>query len=168
MRYLFALISGVLILASCSSSRIDSAIDYHAKAAPYVKIGMSEESFVALMEPAMQTSKKERSPSRFSRGDDMYVVHYIRVSRVPDKLYTDDEYQPYTFENGRLKAVGWEYLGGAKYTSQDLRQREASADKTNVNVEVNNDSSGNGNEWFKPYCPPSKYHIYGCPPPDQR
>jgi hypothetical protein len=98
----------------------------------------------------------------------MYVVHYIRVSRVPDKLYTDDEYQPYTFENGRLKAVGWEYLGGAKYTSQDLRQREASADKTNVNVEVNNDSSGNGNEWFKPYCPPSKYHIYGCPPPDQR
>jgi hypothetical protein len=131
---LFTLTALTLLLTACATSAIDNAIVYHAKAAPYVELGMSEEAFVALMEPAMTPSKAERQPRRFSRGDDMYVVHFMRVARVPDDLYTDDEYQPYTFANGKLVAVGWEYLGGEKYTTQDLRQRAASADKTNVNV----------------------------------
>ena len=123
----------LILLVGCSS--VDRAVDYHAQVAPYVELGMSEGAFVTLMEPAMTPSRNERQPKRFSRGDDMYVVHFLRVARVPDGLYTDDEYQPYTFVNGKLVAVGWEYLGGEKYTSQDLRQREAAADKTNVNVQ---------------------------------
>ena len=133
---LFTLMALTLLLVGCatSSDAVDRAIVYHAKAAPYVELGMSEDAFIALMEPAITPTEKERQPKRFSRGDDMYVVHFMRVAWVRDGLYTDDEYQPYTFANGKLVAVGWEYLGGEKYTTQDLKQRAASADKTNVDV----------------------------------
>ena len=152
-------------LVGCTAARIDNAASYHNKAAPYVKLGMSEGSFVELMEPALDGStrgKNGRIPKRYSKGGDMYVVYFLRVTRVPDGLATDDEFQPYTFQNGRLIAIGWDYLGGTSYTSQDLVKRRASASKTEVRVEGK--SSGNNN-WFKPYCPPSKYPIYGCPPP---
>lgn len=150
MRFiLFSVITYFLI--GCATSTVDKAIDYHAKAAPYVKMGMSEQSFLSLMEPAIAPTlknKEERQPRRFSKGEKMYVVHFIRVARVPDEFYTDDEYRPYIFADGKLVAVGWRHLGGEKFTSQDLKQRAASANKTNVNVRqsttVNSNTAGGG------------------------
>ena len=137
----------IISMSACTASKIDSAIDYHQKAAPYVQLGMSESSFTELMQPALVATSEERKPTRFSRGQTMYVVHYIRVARVPDDLQTDDEYQPYTFANGKLAAVGWEFLGGEKFTSQELQLRRAAANKTNVNVRQSttvNNGSNNG------------------------
>jgi hypothetical protein len=157
----------LFFLTACSLNPRPAAIDYHEKTAPYVQIGMAEESFLKLMEPALDASnqgKYGRKPDRYSIGSDMYVVHFMRASMVDDGVVTDDEFQPYTFENGRLIAVGWNYLGGPKFTSQDLEKRRASAPKTEVKVQSNT-SSKSKEPLIKPYCPPSKYPIYGCPPP---
>lgn len=161
MRFVL-LFSIVASLFGCASNEIDSAIAYHNQAAAMVQMGMSEEAFLQLMNPAMIQNESERNPKRFSHENRVYVTYFIRNQRIADDLYTDDEYQPYTFGDGRLVAIGWDAIGGMKYTSYDLRQRRASSNKTSVNVNNNVNTNGS-NPYFKPYCPPgSKGRVYGC------
>jgi hypothetical protein len=146
----------------------NEAADYYAQAAPMVQLGISEAAFQALMGPAMEVTKKDKRPTRFSKGGSLYVVYYPRSAEFWDGEITDDEYTPYIFRDGRLVDVGWDAIGGEKYTTRDIREAEqalqrAKAGATQIKVEQNN---GGGNDYFKPYCPPSKYPIYGCPPPD--
>lgn len=159
-----------LILQGCgvaNTMQRNEAADYYAEVAPMVQLGMSEASFQALMGPALEVTKKDKRPTRFTSEGSLYVVYYPRSAEFWDGEITDDEYTPYIFRDGKLVDVGWDAIGGTKYTTRDIREaeqalRRAKAGATQIKVEQNN---GGGNDYFKPYCPPSKYPIYGCPPP---
>jgi len=49
-------------------------------------------------------------------------ILYFRSGWQSDGLTTDDEFTPYLFNDGKLVAVGWAVLGGAKSHGQTTPQ----------------------------------------------
>jgi hypothetical protein len=131
------------VLNGCGATR-NEAMAYHQSAGERVQLGMSVSSFKTLMAPAdIHDGEGNKAPTRFTEVGDMYVIYYMRSSHVGDGTLTDDEVTPYTFKNDSLVAVGWQALGGPKFTSQDLATRRAAANKTSVNTNVNVNANKN-------------------------
>jgi hypothetical protein len=45
-------------------------------------------------------------------------ILYFRSGWNSDGLTTDDEFTPYIFNDGKLVAVGWQFIGGKKSQGQ--------------------------------------------------
>jgi len=60
------------------------------------------------------------APKRFTANNSIYDVIFVRSSWVSDGAITDDEFTPHIFQDGNLVAIGWNAIGGEKWTSKDV------------------------------------------------
>lgn len=85
-----------------------------------IRLGDKQEDVLGKLDsifyPTYGTKDKasKRTPDRFKKDGDLFEIHYYQSSWNDDGLTTDDEFTPYTFKNGALEAIGWEFLGGPK------------------------------------------------------
>ena len=59
-----------------------------------------------------------KQPDRYVKDGVNVEIIYFRSGWQPDGLVTDDEFTPYLFNDGKLVAIGWAILGGAKSRGQ--------------------------------------------------
>lgn len=158
MRYVMLCLI-LVVSAGCVTQY--AALNEYAKVQNQFVMGMSRNDFYTLAAPVIQnTTSDARRDSQFyvDEGRKFEIV-YLRSGWISDGASTDDEYTPFIFVDDVPVAKGWKTLGGMRVTSTDIKKAEAGA--TKIDIEQNNNGSG-GNKYFKPYCPPSKYPIYGC------
>ena len=153
MKIFLALIVGVVLLGGCAAT--PTGPELHSLAKQQVQLGMTRGEFNALMKPAFEATEKDqrRSVESFTEDSSTVDIVFVRSAWIRDGALTDDEYTPYVFRNGRLASYGWRSIGGMKVTSGDIAKAKSGSTRVKVNT---------GNSGFKPYCPPSKYPIYGC------
>ena len=131
------LISLALLLFGCAAVEIDSAASAHSKAAQSVQLGDSKAQVLALLLPTQANvpAKYTKEPDRFMTHGKKTEIYYMRSSRQPDGLTTDDEFTPYVFRDDVLVGVGWAALGGPKTQGQVVQP----APVTNIKIEQNVD-----------------------------
>ena len=121
MRYFLLLPIG-LMLSGCmpSSYEIDSAISKYRSVSSNIELGDSKKDFVrnVLSVQSDLDSEYKKEPDRYIKKGVKVEIYYLRSSRQPDDLTTDDEFTPYVFNNGKLVAIGWASLGGPKTQGQ--------------------------------------------------
>lgn len=98
----------IISLTGCAP-HIERAIDCYKSAACGVRLGMTEETFAELMDSDSDELRQGREAARFIGADGEYVVHYLPAASAAHTAVSDAEYTPYTFRDGYLVAVGWEY-----------------------------------------------------------
>ena len=116
MRF-FLLSLFIVFLSGCMSGiKIDNATDTYSSVANQISLGDSRLDVLAILEPAQAglEGRWKKSPESFIKGGVNHFIYYARSGRVADGLKTDDEFTPYSFENDKLVAIGWTYLGGIK------------------------------------------------------
>ncbi|MCE5344086.1 MAG: hypothetical protein LLF96_10975 [Eubacteriales bacterium] len=104
------------MLSGCTSP-LSEGINYYHQVAPEVRIGMSKEEALSILEPAtaMLPEDEKRPPEVFTNDKGQLVeIYFFRSNAYYDDVLTDDEFTPYMFTDGRLMAIGWAALGGPK------------------------------------------------------
>lgn len=64
------------------------------------------------------TNTDLKHPDKFLKDGKVVEIIYYRTGFQNDGITTDDEFTPYVFEDGKLVAIGWATLGGAKTQGQ--------------------------------------------------
>jgi hypothetical protein len=97
---------------------LSSSLDKYKAVENRVELGHSKEKVLGLLLPTQEglPSGAGKSPDKFVRDGKNVEIYYMRSGWVQDGRTTDDEFTPYVFENGVLKSIGWEALGGPKVT----------------------------------------------------
>ena len=164
---LIACLCAVTSLTACTQ-RVHRTIGCFQNPACAVQLGMSEESFLALIEAEPAEASGAKAPTRFTSGDSAFVVHYVPVERAPHKFDSDGKYVPYTFVEGRLMAVGSAYLLNDERIVDadraDSREVETGAAETMDVAAPNTAESGTEYRRRGPFkwCAPSSYLHGGC------
>jgi hypothetical protein len=116
----FAISSAVFVLTGCVGMQIDSAIGKYESAADQVSLGDSKEKVLAILAPTQEgvPTAARKSSDKYLKDGVKVEIYYMRSVRQPDGLTTDDEFTPYTFNNGKLVGIGWQVLGGPKSQGQ--------------------------------------------------
>ena len=125
-----------LFMAACGtidSSTNRAAADHHTAASPSATIGMTEEAFLALMAPALQPDAEVKRTDQYTRGGKTFKVYYPRSAVIADGALTDDEVTPYFFLDSLLVAVGWDFMGGPRYTSRDVQEEKDALRRHHIN-----------------------------------
>ena len=111
---------GMIILNGCVALQIDSAISKYEAASNQVELGDSKEKVLAVLQPTQDGLPKSarKNPEKYLKEGIKVEIYYMRSSRQPDGLTTDDEFVPYLFNDGKLVGIGWQVLGGPKTQGQ--------------------------------------------------
>ncbi len=138
--FLFLLVLSQSNVGDCGiiqAIKIKSAVSNYNKVRDQVSLGDSKEKVLSILEPAQHilSASDKRPPESFSNNGKKIEIYYYRSGWTKDGLLTDDELTPYVFVNGKLDAIGWTALGGAKSHGQIVPQ-------THVNVNVHNNPYG--------------------------
>ena len=122
---IFLVISAFLLMAGCSPvvtdpSSIELTIDDYMMAAPNVKLDMTKSEVMDILQPTqVRLDRTEiKQPDMYKKDGVLVEILYFRSGLQADGLTTDDEFTPYLFNDGKLVAVGWAVLGGAKSHGQ--------------------------------------------------
>lgn len=162
---LIACLCAVTSLTACTQ-RVHRTIGCFQNPACAVQLGMSEESFLALIDAEPAEASGAKAPTRFTSGDSQYVVHYVPVEQAPHKFDSDGKYVPYTFVEGRLMAVGSAYLLNEERIADraDSREVETGVGETMDASAPNAAEPGAGSRRRGPFkwCAPSSYLHGGC------
>ena len=99
-------------------------VDDYMLAAPKVSLDMTKSQVVEILQPSQQRLKNTeiKQPDMYKKNDVLVEILYFRSGWQSDGLTTDDEFTPYLFNDGKLVAVGWAVLGGAKSQGQTTPQ----------------------------------------------
>ncbi len=121
MRY-SGLVAGfiLVVLSGCTVMEIDRVSDDYQAVASRISLGDKKEKVLSILDPIqreLSASARKQSES-FLKDGKRIEIYYMRSSRQPDGLTTDDEFTPYVFEDGILVAIGWASLGGPKSQGQ--------------------------------------------------
>jgi len=108
-----------LELTGCATTWEMTVNDY-AAVAPKVELGMSKQQVIEILTPTQRrlTNREIKQPDRYVKDGVNVEILYFRSGWQPDGLTTDDEFTPYLFNDGKLVAIGWVTLGGAKSQGQ--------------------------------------------------
>ena len=126
----------ILFMAACGTTDNGTnraAADHHTAASPSATIGMTEEAFLALMAPALQPDRESKRTDQYTRGGKTFKVYYPRSAVIADGALTDDEVTPYFFFDSLLVAVGWDFMGGPRYTSRDVQDEKEALRRHHIN-----------------------------------
>ena len=125
---LFAAIS----LSGCATTMIDSSVRKHSEIVNHIQLGDPVERVVSLLEPLQQQlpANARKAPERFIKDGVNVYIYFARSGRQPDGLTTDDEFTPYVFLDGKLFAIGWSILGGAKTHGQAVSDTYINVEQT--------------------------------------
>lgn len=104
-------------------------VDDYVAAAPKVSLGMTKPQVVEILQPSQIRLRNTeiKQPEMYTKDGVLVEILYFRSGWQQDGITTDDEFTPYLFNDGKLVAVGWAILGGAKSQGQARPQ-------TNVNT----------------------------------
>lgn len=108
-----------LVAGGCVSP-VDVAVRDYLAVAETIQLGQSVDEVLQILEPtqsALSAAKRKQSDRHIRDGEEVFI-YYARSRRQVDGLTTDDEFMPYVFVNGMLKAIGWITLGGPKPQGQ--------------------------------------------------
>lgn len=119
---LFAL--GVVIAISGCVSPYQLTVDDYMLVAPKVSLDMTKSQVIEILKPSQQRLKNTeiKQPEVYKKDGVLVEIFYFRSGWQADGLTTDDEFTPYLFNDGKLVAVGWAVLGGAKSQGQTTPQ----------------------------------------------
>lgn len=94
---------------------IDQAIKRYDRVAFSISLDQSKEEVLKILSPTQEGLGQYGKPSEAFKLDGKTIeIYYMRSARIPDGATTDDEFVPYSFVDGKLTAIGWRSLGGAK------------------------------------------------------
>ena len=115
-----AMLSAVFVFTGCVGMMIDSAISKYEATADQVELGDSKEKVLAILAPTQEGVPKSarKNSDKYLKDGVKVEIYYMRSARQPDGLTTDDEFTPYTFNDGKLVGIGWQVLGGPKSQGQ--------------------------------------------------
>lgn len=118
----------IVILGGCVSP-YQQTVDDYVLVAPNVDLGMSKQQVIAILSPSQKRlgNTEIKQPDRYVKDGVNVDIIYFRSGWQSDGLTTDDEFTPYLFNDGKLVAIGWATLGGAKSQGQ-------ATPTTNINV----------------------------------
>jgi hypothetical protein len=108
-----------LIFFGCASPYQLTVDDYMA-AYPRISLGQPKQEVIGILKPSQKRlSNSEIKQSDMYKKEGVLVeILYFRSGWNSDGLTTDDEFTPYVFNDGKLVAVGWQTIGGAKSQGQ--------------------------------------------------
>jgi hypothetical protein len=119
-RWIFFILLVVAPLYGCTGLMIDSSINAYDAVATQVQLGDQKEKVLAILLPAQKNLSKSASkrPDQYIKDGVRVEIYYMRSSRQPDGLTTDDEFTPYIFNDSVLVGIGWAAIGGPKTQGQ--------------------------------------------------
>jgi len=117
MRIFLALL---IFLSGCAGSPYQLTVDDYMAAYPKISLGMTKQEVARILTPSQirLSSSEIKQPDMYKKEGVMVDILYFRSGWNSDGLTTDDEFTPYVFNDGKLVAVGWQFIGGAKSQGQ--------------------------------------------------
>ena len=117
---LVAAIVGVGLLSGCLSLPYQTTVDNYVAAYPKIDLGMTISDVDRILSPTQEllSASEKKQPDKYRKNGKNVDIIYYRSGWNSDGITTDDEFTPYVFNNGKLTAIGWQYLGGAKSQGQ--------------------------------------------------
>lgn len=108
-----------VLTAGCANIYLDT-IQQYSLVADQVELGASVAQVREILDPTQVglTAKDLKRPERFKKDGKEVLILFYRSGWQDDGITTDDEFTPYIFEDGVLKAIGWTPLGGPKTQGQ--------------------------------------------------
>lgn len=129
-RVLFFLVGGSLLGGCMPSYYINQSISKYEAVESQIQLGDPKTKVLAILEPTQKElqSSWRKKPEKYIKERVLVEIYYARSALQSDGLTTDDEFTPYVFNDGKLVAIGWTAIGGAKSQGQ-------TTPTTNVNVQ---------------------------------
>jgi hypothetical protein len=109
----------MLSLIGCAS-KWELTINDYMEAADKVNLGDSKEKVLSLLQPTQKRldTIEIKQSDKYMKDGVLVEIIYFRSGWQSDGLITDDEFTPYVFNDGKLVAIGWQYIGGPKSQGQ--------------------------------------------------
>jgi len=141
MKWMLIFLATICVAGCITPSRIDPIIKQYKLSAEKVELGDSKEKVLSILQPTQVglPESASKSPDKYIKDGVKVEIYYMRSSRQPDGLTTDDEFMPYVFNNEKLVGIGWQVLGGPKTQGQatsDTYINNTSINKTNINGHI--------------------------------
>ena len=111
----------LLTLSGCGPGlQIDQSISDFRDVKEKVSLGDSKQKFLYTVYPSQLDlgSEYKKDPERYIKEGVKVEIYFMRSSRQPDDLTTDDEFTPYLFNDKILVGIGWTVLGGLSTQGQ--------------------------------------------------
>lgn len=123
LRFLVTLVLAIAI-AGCVTSPYLLTVDDYMLAAPKVSLDMTKSQVIEILQPTQHrlSNTEIKKPDIYKKEGVLVEILYFRSGWQSDGLTTDDEFTPYIFNDGKLVAIGWVVLGGAKSQGQTTPQ----------------------------------------------
>jgi predicted thioredoxin/glutaredoxin len=98
-----------LMSSACAIVDINPSIERYKKVAHKIHLGDSKEKVLSILLPTQKDLGKEytKNPYKSVKNGITTEVYYLRSKIIHDDLTTKEEFTPYLFKNGKLKAIGW-------------------------------------------------------------
>ena len=127
------LILATIILTTGCVSPYKATVDDYLFAYENVVLGMSVKEVKEILEPSQRrlSTTQIKLSDKYEKEGVLVEIHYFRSGWQSDGITTDDDFTPYLFNDGRLVAIGWQVLGGAKSQGQVV-PRVNNSSTTNV------------------------------------
>ena len=102
------------------ATRWQLTVNDYMEAAPQVNLGDTKEKVLSILQPTQRrlANTEIKQPDKYMKDDISVEIYYFRSGWQSDGLTTDDEFTPYIFNDGKLVAIGWQYIGGPKSQGQ--------------------------------------------------
>ncbi|MEW8439707.1 MAG: DUF3192 domain-containing protein [Candidatus Thiodiazotropha taylori] len=113
---------------------IKDSIEQYEAVESQVELGDSKQRVLDILIPTQNKlhSDWKKRPEKYIKDGVLVEIFYFRSSLQADGLTTDDEFTPYVFNNGKLVAIGWAYLGGSKSQGQTKSQSNVNVQQTTI------------------------------------
>jgi hypothetical protein len=110
-------------LGGCASP-FKLTVDDYMLSSPKVRLGMTKNDVIVILQPSQKrlSNTQIKQPDVYKKDGVLVEILYFRSGWQSDGLTTDDEFTPYLFNDGKLVAIGWAILGGAKSQGQATPQ----------------------------------------------
>ncbi|MCB4755811.1 MAG: hypothetical protein LHV69_02410 [Elusimicrobia bacterium] len=126
---ILTVLMALFLLWGCASILVGNSMRKYEAVRDQIQLGDSEDKVLSVLLPTESglPLRLKKQPETYLQDKSLVKIHYARSGFQSDGLTTDDEFTPYVFKDGKLIAIGWQYLGGPKSVGQVVPI-------TNVNV----------------------------------
>ena len=127
----------VFTLSGCFGIKaivIKDSISKYESVESQIELGNSREKVLSILSPTQKDLRSDwkKRPEKYIKKDILVEIFYFRTRLQSDGLTTDDEFTPYVFNNGKLVAIGWTSIGGAKSHGQTTPQINVTVKRSTI------------------------------------
>lgn len=119
MKVILIIFCLTLMVFGCATSW-ELTVDDYMKAAPQISLGDTKEKVISILQPTQRRLRNTeiKQLDKYMKVGVLVEILYFRSGWQSDGITTDDEFTPYIFNDGKLVAIGWQYIGGPKSQGQ--------------------------------------------------